>query len=89
MLFTEIQTKQILVDATELPRSSPDFCAVYFEKPSDETDRLKNARKLFDLREYPKAARTLVNDHGQLAIFIRSYTTYLVCQKKIKEEAST
>ena len=49
---------------TELPRNSLNLNAVYFERPSDETVRLKIARTLFDLREYPKAAHTLANDHG-------------------------
>ena len=49
---------------TELPGSIPNFDAVFFETPSNETDRLNIARKLFDLREYRKAAHTLANDRG-------------------------
>ena len=61
---------------TELPRCSPNFNSVLFVR-IDETNQIKTARTLFDLREYPKAAHTLANERGQTAIFLRNYATYL------------
>jgi hypothetical protein len=58
------------------------FNKVFFERPSEEHDKVMLGRTLFDLKEYRKCAHTLQNIpvSNQSALFLKNFATFLVCE---------
>lgn len=80
---------QMVSDISEYPKGQESFDYVYFEMPSKANDALNLARSLFDLKEYKKAAHVLkkyANPQNQSALFLYSYSNYLVSEQMTEEE---